>query len=100
MDIKDFALLMMLVEDLEGRRRGPWLSCRSRRGASTASTSARPPDHQIQDGKGEENSRAETLNNVRDNKFVSTRRKKEMEGEAKIFTDGNKRIKEKLRKSV
>ena len=53
MDIKDFARLMMLVEDLEGRRRGPWLLCRSRRGASTASTSARPPDHQIQDGKGE-----------------------------------------------
>ena len=53
MDFKDIALLMMLVEDLEGRRRGPWLSCRSRRGASTASTSARPPDHQMQDGKGE-----------------------------------------------
>ena len=67
-DFKDIALLMLLVEDLEGRRRGPWLSCRSRRGASIASTSARPPDHQIQDGKGEENSRAETLNNVRDNK--------------------------------
>ena len=52
-DFKDIALLMLLVEDLEGRRRGPWLSCRSRRGASTASTSVRPPDHQIQDGKGE-----------------------------------------------
>ena len=51
---------MMLVEDLEGRRRGPWLSCRSKRVASTASTSERPPDHQLQDGKVEENSRAET----------------------------------------
>ena len=67
-DFKDIALLMMLVEDLEGRRRGPWLSCRSRRGASTASTSVRPPDHQIQDGKGEENGRAKALNNVRGNK--------------------------------
>ena len=67
-DIKDIALLMMLVEDLEGRRRGPWLLCQSRRGASTASTSARPPDHELQDGKGEENGRAKALNNVRGNK--------------------------------
>ena len=49
MDSKDIAHLMMLVEDLEGMRRGPWQSCQSRRGASTASTSARPPDYQIQD---------------------------------------------------
>ena len=67
-DFKDIALLLLLVEDLEGRRRGPWLSCRSRRGASTASTSARPPDHELQDGKGEENGRAKALNNVRGNK--------------------------------
>ena len=57
MDSKDIAHLMMLVEDLEGMRRGPWLSCQSRRGASTASTSARPPDYQIQDGKRKENGR-------------------------------------------
>ena len=49
MDFKDIALLMMLFEDLEGRRRGPWLSCRSRRGASTASTSVRPPGNQMQE---------------------------------------------------
>ena len=68
MDRKDIAHLMMLVEDLEGMRRGPWQSCQSRRGASTASTSARPPDHELQDGKGEENGRAKALNNVRGNK--------------------------------
>ena len=52
---------MMLVEDLEGRRRGPWLLCQSRRGASTASTSARLPDHQKQGGKRKENGRSHQL---------------------------------------